>query len=94
MLDMVNDGRGHVRLEYEIPTRGLIGLRNAFLTAIKGNGVLASRLIGYEPWQGPIGSAATARWSPGRRRALGTAWPTRRSAASPSSRPVKRSTRA
>jgi GTP-binding protein len=51
---MVNDGRGNVRLEYAIPTRGLIGLRNAFLTATKGNGVLASRLIGYEPWQGPI----------------------------------------
>jgi GTP-binding protein len=56
LLDMVNDGRGNVRLEYAIPTRGLIGLRNAFLTATKGNGVLASRLIGYEPWQGPIAS--------------------------------------
>ena len=57
LLDMVNDGRGNVRLEFAIPTRGLIGLRNAFLTATKGNGVLASRLIGYEPWQGPIASA-------------------------------------
>src|SRR5918999_1465057 len=57
MLDMVNDGRGNVRLEFAIPTRGLIGLRNAFLTATKGNGVLASRLIGYEPWQGPIVSS-------------------------------------
>ncbi len=56
MLDMVNDGRGNVRLEYAIPTRGLIGLRNAFLTATKGNGVMASRLIGYEPWMGPIQS--------------------------------------
>ncbi len=56
MLDMVNNGRGNVRLEFAIPTRGLIGLRNAFLTATKGNGVLASRLIGYEPWQGPIAS--------------------------------------
>ena len=52
MIDMVNDGRGSVRLEFAIPTRGLIGLRNAFLTATKGNGVMASRLIGYEPWQG------------------------------------------
>jgi GTP-binding protein len=56
MLDMVNDGRGNVRLEFAIPTRGLIGLRNAFLTATKGNGVMASRLIGYEPWHGPIAS--------------------------------------
>jgi GTP-binding protein len=54
MLDMVNDGRGSVRLEFSIPTRGLIGLRNAFLTATKGNGVMASRLIGYEQWLGPI----------------------------------------
>jgi GTP-binding protein len=57
MLDLVNDGRGNVRLEFAIPTRGLIGLRNAFLTATKGNGVLASRLIGYEPWLGPITSS-------------------------------------
>ena len=57
LTDMVHDGRGGVRLEYAIPTRGLIGLRNAFLTATRGNGVLASRLIGYEPWQGPIQSS-------------------------------------
>jgi len=54
MLDMVNDGRGHVRLEFAIPTRGLIGLRNAVLTATKGNGTLSSRLIDFEPWMGPI----------------------------------------
>jgi GTP-binding protein len=57
LTDMVNDGRGAVRLEYTIPTRGLIGLRNAFLTATRGNGVMASRLIGYEPWHGPIQSS-------------------------------------
>jgi GTP-binding protein len=54
MTDMVNDGRGSVRLEFTIPTRGLIGLRNAFLTATKGNAVMGSRLIGYEPWLGAI----------------------------------------
>jgi GTP-binding protein len=59
MVDMVNDGRGGVRLEFAIPTRGLIGLRNAFLTATKGNGVMASRLIGFEPWQGAIASNRT-----------------------------------
>jgi GTP-binding protein len=59
MLDMVNDGRGNVRLEFAIPTRGLIGLRNAFLTATKGNGVMGSRLIGYEPWMGAIASSRT-----------------------------------
>ena len=59
MLDMVNDGRSNVRLEFAIPTRGLIGLRNVFLTATKGNGVMASRLIGFEPWLGPIASTRT-----------------------------------
>ena len=54
MLDMVNDGRGSVRLEFAIPTRGLIGLLNAFLTATKGNAVMGSRLIGFEPWLGTI----------------------------------------
>lgn len=59
MLDMVSDGRGHVRLEFSIPTRGLIGLRNAFLTGTRGNGTMASRLTGYEPWQGDIQSTRT-----------------------------------
>ena len=59
MLDMVNDGRGNVRLEFAIPTRGLIGLRNVFLTATKGNGVMASRLIGFEPWLGVIATSRT-----------------------------------
>ncbi|HMM42046.1 MAG TPA: translational GTPase TypA [Thermomicrobiales bacterium] len=59
MVDMVNDGRGNVRLEFEIPTRGLIGLRNEFLTRTKGNGSLSSRLIGFEPWQGAISSTRT-----------------------------------
>jgi GTP-binding protein len=59
MADMVNDGRGSVRLEFSIPTRGLIGLRNAFLTATKGNAVMGSRLIGYEPWLGSIPNTRT-----------------------------------
>jgi GTP-binding protein len=57
MLDLVNDGRGSVRLEFAIPTRGLIGLRNAMLTATKGNGTMSSRLIDFEPWMGPIASS-------------------------------------
>lgn len=59
MLDMVNDGRGNVRLEFAIPTRGLIGLRNQFLTATRGNGSMASMLTGYEPWLGEIESKRT-----------------------------------
>jgi len=54
MTDMVNDGKGTVRLEFMIPTRGLIGLRNAVLTATKGNGLMSSRLVDFEPWMGAI----------------------------------------
>jgi GTP-binding protein len=56
LVNMVSDGNGNVRLEYQIPTRGLIGLRNAFLTLTQGNGAMSSRLIGFEPWLGKIGS--------------------------------------
>jgi GTP-binding protein len=57
MVNMVHDGRGNVRLEYDVPTRGLIGFRNAFLTLTQGNGAANSLLLGYEPWCGPIGTA-------------------------------------
>ena len=57
MVNMTNDGAGNVRLEYDIPTRGLIGFRNAFLTLTQGNGAMASLLLGYEPWLGPIGTS-------------------------------------
>ena len=95
MIDMVNDGRGGVRLEFAIPTRGLIGLRNAFLTATHGNGVMGSRLIGYEPWDGPIVSNRTGAAGRLRSRAppCRTGSPTRKSAASPSSSRRPRSTR-
>jgi GTP-binding protein len=57
LANMVYDGQGNVRLEYDIPTRGLIGFRNAFLTLTKGNGATSSLLQGYEPWAGAIGMA-------------------------------------
>lgn len=61
MAQMVNmsstDNGGGVRIEYTIPTRGLIGFRNAFMTATRGNGTLSSLLIGYEPWFGPLNSS-------------------------------------
>jgi len=56
LTNMTNDGLGNVRLEYHIPTRGLIGFRNAFLTLTQGNGAMSSMLIGYEPWLGKIGT--------------------------------------
>jgi len=57
MMDMVNDGRGLVRLVYAIPTRGLIGLRSALLTATKGNATMSARLLEFSPWMGPITSS-------------------------------------
>ncbi|TVR74209.1 MAG: translational GTPase TypA [Sphaerobacteraceae bacterium] len=59
MLDMVSDNRGSVRLEFSIPTRGLIGLRSAMLNATRGTAMLSSQLTGYEPWQGVITSSRT-----------------------------------
>jgi GTP-binding protein len=56
MANMQNDGRGNVRLEYTIPTRGLIGFRNEFLTLTRGNGVMGSLLLDREPWRGPMGT--------------------------------------
>ncbi len=56
LSNMTNDGLGNVRLEYHIPTRGLIGFRNAFLTLTQGNGAMSSLLIGYQPWMGKIGT--------------------------------------
>ncbi len=56
MVNMVADGNGGVRLEFSIPTRGLIGFRNQFLTATRGEGTMSSILAGYEPWRGDISS--------------------------------------
>jgi GTP-binding protein len=57
LMNMTNDGAGNVRLEYRIPTRGLIGFRNVFLTLTQGNGAMSSMLMDYEPWMGKIGTA-------------------------------------
>ncbi|MCA9771136.1 MAG: translational GTPase TypA, partial [Myxococcales bacterium] len=51
---MHNGGTGIVRLEFRIPTRGLIGYRGEFLTDTRGLGVLTSRYVGYGPWVGEI----------------------------------------
>jgi GTP-binding protein len=57
LMNMTNDGAANVRLEYRIPTRGLIGFRNVFLTLTQGNGAMSSMLVDYEPWMGRIGTA-------------------------------------
>jgi GTP-binding protein len=54
LLHMHNEGRGMIRLEFRIPTRGLIGYRSEFLTDTRGLGILASRFVGYGAWCGHI----------------------------------------
>jgi GTP-binding protein len=59
MANMVNHGTGWVRLEFLMPTRGLIGFRTEFLTETRGSGILHSLFEGYEPWQGEIRTRPT-----------------------------------
>ena len=54
MTKMINHGTGRVRLEFEIPSRGLIGYRNTFLTDTKGSGLLTHLFDGYRLWAGDI----------------------------------------
>jgi GTP-binding protein len=56
---MVNHGSGRVRIEYEIPSRGLIGLRSEILTDTKGTAILNSLFAGYIEWQGEIPTRPT-----------------------------------
>ena len=59
MTRMVNNGSGRVRLEFRIPTRGLIGFRSKFLTETRGTGLMNHIFAGWEPWHGPIPSRPT-----------------------------------
>jgi GTP-binding protein len=54
MTKMVNHGTGRVRLEYRIPSRGLIGYRTEFLTDTRGTGLLNHLFDGWDEWQGDI----------------------------------------
>jgi GTP-binding protein len=59
MQKMQNNGRGRVRLEFRIASRGLIGFRSQFLTDTRGTGLLNHIFDGYELWQGPISKRST-----------------------------------
>ncbi|HML18482.1 MAG TPA: translational GTPase TypA [Bryobacteraceae bacterium] len=59
MLKMVNHGSGRVRLEFHIPSRGLIGLRSEMLTDTKGTAIMNSLFQGYIEWQGEIPTRPT-----------------------------------
>ena len=52
---LIMEAKGDMQhLEFSIPSRGIIGLRNNVLTATAGEAVMAHRLKGYEPWKGTI----------------------------------------
>lgn len=59
MQKMQNNGHGRVRLEFRIPSRGLIGYRSQFLTDTRGTGLMNHLFDGYEPWHGPISKRQT-----------------------------------
>ncbi|ASN54024.1 translational GTPase TypA [Sinomonas sp. R1AF57] len=54
MTNMANHGTGWVRMEFIVPSRGLIGFRTKFLTDTRGAGIASSISEGYEPWAGDI----------------------------------------
>jgi GTP-binding protein len=59
MVKMINHGSGRVRLEFHIPSRGLIGLRSEILTDTRGTAIMNSLFHGYIEWQGDIPSRPT-----------------------------------
>jgi GTP-binding protein len=54
MTKMVNNGFGRVRLDFEVPSRGLIGFRSQFLTDTHGTGILNTLVVGHTPYAGEI----------------------------------------
>lgn len=59
MIKMVNHGTGRVRLEFETPSRGLIGFRSEFLTETKGTGLLNTLFLRWGDWQGVMRGRST-----------------------------------
>jgi GTP-binding protein len=54
LVEMVNHGTGWVRLDYRVPSRGLVGFRTEFLTETRGTGVLHHVFDGWAPWLGEL----------------------------------------
>ena len=57
ITNMDNDGAGNVKMEFLVPTRGLIGFRSFFLRTTRGNGLTDSRFVEYRPMAGEVKSA-------------------------------------
>ncbi len=54
LLNMLPPEKGYTRLEFRVPSRGIIGYRTEFLTDTKGNGIMNSVISGFEPFVGEI----------------------------------------
>jgi len=54
MVNMLPPEKGYTRMEFKVPTRGIIGYRSEFLTDTKGNGIMNSVICGFEPYAGEI----------------------------------------
>jgi GTP-binding protein len=59
MTSMTNHGTGWVRMDFVVPSRGLIGFRTQFLSDTRGTGIAHHVFEGYEPWSGPLRSRPT-----------------------------------
>ena len=59
MEQMVNHGTGWIRMDFKVPSRGLIGFRTEFLTETRGTGMLHHVFDGYEPWNGELRTRPT-----------------------------------
>ncbi len=59
MINLVNHGKGRVRIEFSVPSRSLIGYRDEFLTDTKGTGIMNSYISGYELYRGDFPSRFT-----------------------------------
>jgi GTP-binding protein len=59
MINLVNNGKGRVRIEFSVPTRTLIGYRDEFLTDTRGTGIMYSLFDGYEKFRGDCPSRFT-----------------------------------
>ena len=54
MVNMFPPEKGYTRLEFKVPSRGILGYRTEFLTDTKGNGIMNSVISGFEPFAGEI----------------------------------------
>ncbi|NLW88429.1 MAG: translational GTPase TypA [Clostridiaceae bacterium] len=54
MINMLPPEKGYTRMEFKVPSRGIIGYRTEFLTDTKGNGIMNSVISGFEPFAGEI----------------------------------------